>query len=86
VHHPVAASGAQLLHLVDVLWWLSAAASPRARGGHGSGCLGGYLATGSADRTIRVTDLAGGFTTHQFTGHGWAGRRQEGLRVYGRQQ
>uniref|UniRef100_A0A383VI50 U3 small nucleolar RNA-associated protein 13 C-terminal domain-containing protein n=1 Tax=Tetradesmus obliquus TaxID=3088 RepID=A0A383VI50_TETOB len=31
---------------------------------------GGYLATGSADRAIKVTDLAGGFVTHHFTGHG----------------
>jgi WD40 repeat protein len=31
---------------------------------------GGYLATGSADRAIKVTDLAGGYVTHHFTGHG----------------
>jgi WD40 repeat protein len=31
---------------------------------------GGYLASGSADRAIKVTDLAGGFVTHHFTGHG----------------
>jgi U3 small nucleolar RNA-associated protein 13 len=30
---------------------------------------GGYVATGSADRSIKVTDLAGGFVTHHFTGH-----------------
>ena len=33
---------------------------------------GSYVATGSADRTIRVTDLAGGFATHHLTGHGCA--------------
>lgn len=31
---------------------------------------GGYVASGSADRSIKVTDLAGGFVTHHFTGHG----------------
>jgi WD40 repeat protein len=31
---------------------------------------GGYLASGSADRAIKVTDLAGGYVTHHFTGHG----------------
>jgi WD40 repeat protein len=32
---------------------------------------GGYLVTGSADRDIKVTDLAGGYVTHHFTGHGY---------------
>jgi U3 small nucleolar RNA-associated protein 13 len=30
---------------------------------------GGYLATASADRSIKVWDLAAGHATHSFTGH-----------------
>lgn len=30
---------------------------------------GGYVATASADRSIRVWDIQGGFCTHSFTGH-----------------
>lgn len=30
---------------------------------------GGLLATGSADRTVRVWDVDGGFCTHAFSGH-----------------
>lgn len=30
---------------------------------------GGFVATGSSDRSVKVTDLAGGFVTHHFTGH-----------------
>lgn len=37
---------------------------------------GGLLATGSADRTVRIWDVDGGFCTHAFAGHrcGWAGQ------------
>ena len=30
---------------------------------------GGYVATASADRSVKVWDLQGGFCTHSFTGH-----------------
>ena len=30
-----------------------------------------YVATASADRTVKVWDLQGGFCTHSFTGHRW---------------
>jgi U3 small nucleolar RNA-associated protein 13 len=30
---------------------------------------GGYVATASADKTVRVHDIQGGFCTHKFSGH-----------------
>ena len=30
---------------------------------------GGFVATASADRSVKVWDLQGGFCTHSFTGH-----------------
>jgi U3 small nucleolar RNA-associated protein 13 len=30
---------------------------------------GGYVATASADKSVRVHDVQGGFCTHKFVGH-----------------